>query len=220
MKTVCAWCSKILFEDEAGDALLSHGICAECLQELLGPTKLHLTEFLNSIELPILVTDETRAIRQINYAAERALGRVGTEAGGASVGVAIECLHAGVMGECGFNAYCAGCSFRRNISDTYADGKPRYGEYVQHNIQTATGAKARCFRFSTAKLGDMVMVSIEGIQEIPDEPKLGEMLPGADAPLISTPEGDLKQCSPTLASARHSQPGKEAGAETAVSSVP
>jgi PAS domain-containing protein len=170
MKTVCAWCSKILVADEAADALVSHGICPECLNRLLGPTKLGLAEFLNSIELPVLVTDETRAIRQVNHAAERTLGKLAGDLDGSNVGMAIECLHAGVMGECGVNAYCAGCAFRRNINDTHADGKPRYGEYAQHNVATATGMKATQFQFSTTKMGDMVLLAIEGLQEFPEKP--------------------------------------------------
>jgi hypothetical protein len=70
------------------------------------------------------------------------------------------------MGECGVNARCGGCAFRRTIRDTHSDGKPRYGEYSQHTISAADGTKERRFRFSTSRIGDMVLVAIEGVQDL------------------------------------------------------
>jgi PAS domain-containing protein len=134
---------------------------------LLGDSKLSLADFLNSIELPVLVTDGAVTVRQVNRTAARILGKAASRLEGSSVGVAIECIHAGIMGECGVSAYCAGCEFRRAIHDTHADGKPRYGEYSQHKLVTANGTKARQFRFSTTKMGDAVVLAIEGIEDLP-----------------------------------------------------
>jgi PAS domain-containing protein len=170
MKTVCAWCAKVLVEDTLADAVITHGICPECLKVLLSDIKLSLREFLDSIELPVLVTDENRAIREVNTAAENALGKSAAVLGGTNVGIAIECLHTGVMGECGADAYCAGCTFRKHIQDTYADGQPRHGEYTQHNVAEASGVTARQFRFSTTKIGELVLLAIEGINDRQSSP--------------------------------------------------
>jgi PAS domain-containing protein len=167
MKTVCAWCSKVLIEDEAMYAALSHGICADCMREMLSGSHRSLVDLLNSIEFPILVTDETRAIRQVNHSAERVLGKPAHQLEGSTVGMAIECLHAGIMGECGMNDYCAGCVLRRTIGSTHADGQTRYGEYSQHDATMGVGLKARKIRFTTTKMGDAVILVIEEILDLP-----------------------------------------------------
>ncbi len=167
MKAVCSWCKRALIEDETPNAAVSHGICTDCLNGLSGNSKFSLAEFLDSIELPVLVTDGGRAIHEVNEAAERILGKSASRLRGSRVGVAIECIHAGIMGECGVSPYCAGCAMRRTIQDTHADGKPRYGEYSQHKLATADGARVVRFRFSTTKMGDLIVLAIEGIEDLP-----------------------------------------------------
>jgi len=54
-----------------GRCLVSHGICPDCVKILLDNTLVSLTEFLDSIELPVLVMDETRTIRQVNRIAAK-----------------------------------------------------------------------------------------------------------------------------------------------------
>lgn len=157
----------MLAEDPSRDEAVSYGICPECMEALLGPSRVIMREFLNSIELPVLVTDEQQGIRQANHAAERLLGKPLSRLQAKRIGIAIECIHAGVMGECGESPYCAGCAFRTCIRDTYYDGKPRSGEYSQHKIMTANGLKARRFRYSTAKVGDSVAVAIDGVEDLP-----------------------------------------------------
>lgn len=128
-----------------------------------------LSEFLNSIEVPILVMDENKGIRQANRAAERALAKVAGQMQGKRFGIVIECVHAEVMGECGLSPYCSGCAFRRNVYDTYRDGTPRHGEYSQHTVATPKGQAARQFKYSMTKTGDSVLVAIEGIKDLPIE---------------------------------------------------
>jgi PAS domain-containing protein len=146
MKIICAWCQKTLAEDYGPKAEVSHGICPDCMENLFGPSRLILSEFLNSIDVPILVTDEHLGIRQANRAAERLLTKRAGQVEGKRFGIVIECVHAEVMGECGLSPYCSGCAFRRNVYDAYRDGKPRYGEYSQHKVMTPKGQAARQFR--------------------------------------------------------------------------
>jgi hypothetical protein len=88
---------------------------------------------------------------------------------GKRIGVVIECTNAEVMGECGISPYCAGCAFRRTIRDTHFDGKPRYGEYSQHKVVTASGPMLRQFKYSTTKAGNHVIVAIDGVHDLPVE---------------------------------------------------
>jgi hypothetical protein len=170
MKITCAWCQKTITETPGPKTEVSYGICPDCMGNLLGPSRMILSEFLNSIELPILVTDEHGGIRQANRAAERTLGNGVCQVQGKRFGVVIECTNAEVMGECGMSPYCSGCAFRRSIFDTYRDGKPCYGEYSKHKVVTTTGPTAKQFRYSTTKTGNSVVVAIDGVQDLPIEP--------------------------------------------------
>ena len=35
MKLICAWCKKVMKEDQSNDGIISHGICNECLKKLI-----------------------------------------------------------------------------------------------------------------------------------------------------------------------------------------
>jgi nitrogen-specific signal transduction histidine kinase len=139
------------------------------MENLLGPSRLILSEFLNSIEVPVLVMDENKGIRQANRAAERMLAKGAGQMQGKRFGIVIECVHAEVMGECGLSPYCSGCDFRRNVYDTYRDGTPHHGEYSQHKVVTPNGQAARQFKYSTTKAGNSVVVAIDGVKDSPIE---------------------------------------------------
>jgi PAS domain-containing protein len=167
MKTICAWCNKVLIEGDIRDGILSHGICPDCLKGLIGNPEVSLAELLNSIEFPVLVTSKSVAIQQMNRTAERILGRSLADRAGLKIGAAIECLHAGMPGGCGGSEYCEGCVMRNTITETHEDGQPRYGVYSEHELLAAEGARARRFRFSATKAGEAVLLVIEEIRDLP-----------------------------------------------------
>jgi hypothetical protein len=167
MKIVCAWCGKVLTEYESDQNMVSHGICPECLRGLVGGNaEIGLREFLDQLEFPVLLTDRSIVVQRANNVAERAFGRPSFKLENASVGMAIECLNAQASGQCGRAEHCAGCVLRRTIIETHADGQPRYGMYSQNEVLSAQGSKARRFRFSATRIGDAVMLAIEGVQDL------------------------------------------------------
>ncbi|HUJ44081.1 MAG TPA: PAS domain-containing protein [Opitutaceae bacterium] len=166
MKVVCAWCQKVLQDDAAPDADVSHGICLECRKKVMGEATTNLHDFLNDLAFPVLATDGDRVILAANHAAERLLGKSASQMNGARVGMAIECYYAGMPGGCGKTAQCRGCALRQNIADTYADGQPRYGVYVEKRVVDGPGSKMVQFKFSTQKVKGTVVLLIEQLKEI------------------------------------------------------
>jgi hypothetical protein len=81
-------------------------------------------------------------------------------------GVVIECYYAGLPEGCGKTPQCRGCVLRQNITDTYADGQPRYGLYAQQQLMAGNAPRMVQFRFSTQKMGEMVMFAIEEIKDL------------------------------------------------------
>lgn len=166
MKVVCAWCHKVLADDASDDAEVSHGICTECRKRVTGGTTTSLKDFLNDLEFPVLATDGDRVVLAANRAAEKILGKSATRMTHARVGMAIECYYSGMPGGCGKTAQCRGCALRQNIADTYADGQPRYGVYVEKRIVNGMGFKMVQFKFSTQKVGEAVVFLIEERKEL------------------------------------------------------
>lgn len=178
MKLVCAWCQKLLVDDTSGDTRISHGICEDCLRKALGDTAISLSDFLNGLEFPVLVTDQDMGVVEANHAAGKILGKPASRMKHTSAGVAIECYYAGLPEGCGKTPQCRGCALRKNISDTYADGQPRYGLYAQQQLMAGDAPRMAQFRFSTQKVGEMVMLAIEEIKDLGSGPGLG----GEDLP--------------------------------------
>ena len=166
MKVVCAWCKKLLVDDPTGDTRISHGICEDCLRKMQGETAVSLTDFLNDLEFPVLVADRDWVVIEANRAAGKILGKSGAGLKQTRGGVAIECYYAGLPEGCGKTPQCRGCTLRQNITDTYADGQPRYGVYAQQQVVTGDAPRMVQFRFSTQKIGEMVMFAIEEIKDL------------------------------------------------------
>jgi nitrogen-specific signal transduction histidine kinase len=166
MKVVCAWCQKVLQDDASAEAEISHGICVECRNKVMGEATTSLRDFLNDLEFPVLATDGDQVVLAANRAAERTLGKSATRMSGTRVGMAIECYYAGMPGGCGKTAQCRGCALRQNIADTYADGQPRYGDYVEKRNVNGLGSKMVQFRFSTQKINETVVLLIEQLKEL------------------------------------------------------
>jgi len=167
MKTICAWCNKVLTDGDTPDGMLSHGICPDCLKELIRSPEVSLADFLNSIEFPIMVMDKSVAIQQMNRTAERILGKSVGKAVGLKFGAAIECIHAGMPDGCGGSESCQGCVLRKTIRETHQDGQPRHGVYSEHELAAMEGARIRRFRFSATKAGEAVLLAIEEVRDFP-----------------------------------------------------
>ena len=166
MKVVCAWCKKLLVDDPTGDTRISHGICEDCLRRMQGETAVSLTDFLNDLEFPVLVTDRDWVVIEANRAAGKILGKSVTGMKQARGGVVIECYYAGLPEGCGKTPQCRGCALRQNIIDTHADGQPRYGLYAQQKVMAGDAPRMVQFRFSTQKIGEMVMFAIEEVKDL------------------------------------------------------
>jgi PAS domain-containing protein len=161
MKVVCAWCKKVLTGDATGGNSVFHGICPECLNRLVsaGPA-INLRDLLDRLDFSVVVTDGSVTIQLANRTAEQVFGRTTSELENTDVGFAIECQHA-QAGQCGRTEHCAGCLLRQTLQETYADGKPRYGVYSEHEVLTPEGTVPKRLRFSTTRVGDAVILAIE-----------------------------------------------------------
>ncbi|MDD3179671.1 MAG: hypothetical protein PHQ04_04890 [Opitutaceae bacterium] len=108
------------------------------------------------------MSDEVVALGA-NRAAERMLGKPSSAMRGMRGGTIIECVYAQSPEGCGGTEHCSGCTLRRIITATAADGQPRYGATSVHLLRAAQGLKEESIRFSTRMVGQMVFVTLEGL---------------------------------------------------------
>jgi hypothetical protein len=165
MKIVCAWCRKTLQDELADDPRVSHGICQDCKDRILGASAKEISEFLRMLEIPVIVLDREDQVIDLNGPAEKILGASLAEVKGATPGLAISCQNAGLPGGCGLSEHCPGCQLRRNLEATHADAQPRFSQITQHDVVRNGMSRTVQIRFSTQKAGDVVLLLLEEVTE-------------------------------------------------------
>ncbi len=164
MKTVCAWCDRVLVEEPAGGSSgrVSHGICAACLAVVSVEQPRSLRELLDNLPEPVLCVGGRGEILAGNAAAERALGRDLAGVAGTLGGDLFECRYARLPGGCGTTAHCAVCTVRRAVTAVAATGQPVAGQpaWVERG-GSGYGAGRLDLVISAEKLRDVVLLRID-----------------------------------------------------------
>jgi transcriptional regulator with PAS, ATPase and Fis domain len=164
MKSVCAWCQKVLGTRPSEihpDDIITHGICVECHEKLLGPQKIDWAEFLDSLEIPIVVIDATGKATGANRQARKLLHKELPEIVGFQGGDVFECAYAKLPQGCGNTIHCSGCTIRNTVMDTFESGKSHL-EVPAPLIQgTPDKNQELQFLVSTEKVGDVVLLRID-----------------------------------------------------------
>jgi hypothetical protein len=164
MKLVCSKCGSIILDD-ASDRIITHGICDECAGLLLWPHRPALMDFLDTLEVPVVVIDATAHICNANSAARAMLHKELAEIAGLPGGNVFECAFASLPEGCGNTLHCDGCTIRRTVLDTMQTGRSHLkipaGLFLgavenRHEIQLL---------ISTEKADDVVMLRIDTISE-------------------------------------------------------
>jgi len=164
LKRICAWCGADLDPEGIGTiegGPITHGICRPCMANLLGEVGTPLQEFLESLEVPILLVSGNLEVEALNPDAipwvqeefERVEGLLGGEV--------FQCANAQLPGGCGRTRNCSACSIRNSVEHTHATGEALEGVPATLNTVSADAEEAFDLRVSTEKVGDRVLLRIE-----------------------------------------------------------
>ncbi len=168
MKKVCAWCKTDLGEmpsDRFPSEMITHGICPTCRDRLAHETGETLLEFLDRLEIPVLLMEENAGVLSANGLARQLLGKTLPEIRNQPGGNVIECVHAHEPGGCGGTIHCKSCAIRRTVKDTYASGTCHVKIPAYQDIRTPAAVKQVRFLISTEKVGTYVMLRIDDMRE-------------------------------------------------------
>lgn len=141
---------------------VSHGICPDCVAFFESNHGVGIRDFVNRLGAPVMILDENIRVEAMNLAAGSHVELRLPEVEGLLVGDVMECAHARLPGGCGQAPICImGCTLRRIVLQTFATGKPMLGVEARQPIMTGQGMREMKFWFSTARVGDRVLLRID-----------------------------------------------------------
>jgi PAS domain-containing protein len=172
MRRICAWCKKDLddtYSDLHETAAVTHGICDACSIRILMEHDNKLSDFLDSLFVPVAVVNETGKIKMANRQARDLLKKNLPEIEGQPSGDVFECVNSGLPGGCGNTIHCSGCAIRNAVMDTFQSGKSQVTTPAYFNRRDPDDVHKIGMLISTEKVGPLVMLRVDRIEEVAEE---------------------------------------------------
>ena len=166
MKRVCAWCNKNMgatpSEIEA-ENVITHGICLECADRIYSERSIELTSFLDRLDAPVVLVDETGSVKDANKEARRFLQKELSDIEGFQGGDVFRCAYARLPEGCGNTVHCSGCTIRNTIMDTLQTGKSHLKIPAYLNRGVPDDHKKIDLLISTEKVKGVVLLRIDKV---------------------------------------------------------
>ncbi len=160
MKTICAWCKKLIKEDvRTPDGPISHGLCPSCAEKLYEKFGTPLEQFLDQWHLPIVLLNTEGQVLGGNSAARSLPGFHATSKTPLLPGDVFECPWADLPEGCGKTVHCCGCAIRRAISHTQKTGQSI--KRLPGHLDSCIVEEPASIWISTEKAGDLIFLLIE-----------------------------------------------------------
>jgi len=172
MRRICAWCKKDLgrvYLTDCSHQIITHGICDACAAKVLANPGETLLDFLDRLELPVLVVMPDARVLTANRQAQKLLGKELREIQDYRGGEVIECRHAHVGKGCGYTVHCQSCTIRATVQETFATGKSHIRVPAYPDQEIGKEIKSLSLLISTEKFGNYVLLRIDDLREKPEE---------------------------------------------------
>lgn len=132
-----------------------------------------MAEFLDQIEVPVVVFGSDLTTLYTNRAAARLSPAALEKTRGRPMGELIECPHARLPEGCGRTIHCSGCTILRMLADTQRDGIARQAFDVTKPVRRNGAPEIVRYCLSTQKVGESVLLIIEDRQALDSAALLG-----------------------------------------------
>jgi PAS domain-containing protein len=143
---------------------ISHGICEPCRLDLLGDLGTPLREFLETLQVPVVLAADDLVVEGANPAAQKVLGKAEEEMLGRRGGDVFDCAHASLPEGCGRTIHCSGCTIRNTVTDTYRNGTPHLRVPSTLTRGEADSPQSVRLHISTERVGGKVLLKVEGLE--------------------------------------------------------
>jgi len=164
MKQVCAWCRGEIGSIESSihaDNEVSHGICNNCLDNLTFQQGVPLTDYLDTLNLPVLLVDSYVVVKAVNKKACEVLGKEPIEIVQHLGGNVFECAYARLPEGCGRTIHCSACAIRRTVTRTFETGEPQCMVPAVLNREKNGRPSKITLSITTVKKGNIVMLRVD-----------------------------------------------------------
>mgnify|MGYP006299011273 CR=1 FL=1 len=169
MNRLCAWCGRNLDEDgpAAGNGAgpdsgpVTPGICPECRDRLTTGTGIPITEFIASLDEPVVLMDADHTVGMINRAARELFSEDVETVIGERAGRVFQCENAHMPGGCGLTIHCSGCTIRHAVAHTHLTGEPRLNVPATLRVVDDPRISDIELVISTARVGNRVLLKID-----------------------------------------------------------
>lgn len=164
MNRRCAWCGRSLNGtgvEPPADAQVTHGICTPCRHRLTDHAGMPITEFLDSLDEPVLLMDADHTVGMANDPALALMGRSAGEVLGERTGTVFDCENAHLPGGCGATIHCSGCTIRSAVAHTHLTGEPCLSVPATLRVVEDAELTDVALVISTARVDDRVLLKIE-----------------------------------------------------------
>ena len=157
---ICAICKKELRPPiDDLETLTSHGMCSDCLSEVMSPYGQALEAFLDTFTEPVFVVDENRTLLRANKAARNRVN-IGLLYPVPDINIQVfGCLDAG--NGCGKGMQCLSCSIRSTVKQTYKTGTSFKRMPCCDALRSYEEVREVEYFISTEKVGQSVFLHVE-----------------------------------------------------------
>lgn len=119
----CKICTKQMPPEISDPRPVTGEICKECLDRSGAQEGIPLFDFLDLLEVPVLVVNRDVMVSRVNKPVLAILGKTPSQVKGQRGGDVFECAYARQPGGCGKTIHCSGCAIRRAVTETFVTGK-------------------------------------------------------------------------------------------------
>lgn len=157
MNISCKWCNSNVLDESAP----SQGICGSCSGILTSEKPEALTDFVDSLNEPVVLLNPELRVIHINPKAEGLAQKENSTATGHLPGEVFECAYSSLPKGCGNTIHCGGCAMRRAVEATQKTGVAQIG--IPAKVHQS--AKDISLHVSVWMNNAVIMVLIDGLGE-------------------------------------------------------
>ncbi len=165
VQRACALCNAalddtVVVETPAG-GLPRYDLCSHCEHHLFAQWGISFQDYMDGLDVPVVVTDGDFVLKAGNRAACALLGKDMAQMGGMPGGTVFECEHALQPHECGRTVHCSGCVIRNTVTNSYLTGTPHMRVPATLDRGTSEGRVTERLLISTLLRDNVVLLKLE-----------------------------------------------------------
>lgn len=176
IKQLCMYCGCNLGSVPAppgNSALISHGLCPDCLPTFMAGSGQPFTDFLDSLSGPIFVMDAECRVVGANTLGRQLVSQESVAIEGRLGGEVFECTYAKLPGGCGRSLHCKTCTIRNAVTRTAETGESCIRVQAFMDLGDISQDMTVRLLITTEKVNDLVLLRIDearqGVPEVPPE---------------------------------------------------